>query len=100
MGDQRVAMSLPTHRTTQTQNIHTQTFMSRVGYEPAIPVFDWTKTVHALDCEATLIGVVNDLEDLNVIIYLISCSCLRKLAESLLKWPQSVICPSTYRENR
>jgi hypothetical protein len=30
--------------------------MPRVGFEPAIPVFERAKTVHALDCAATVIG--------------------------------------------
>jgi hypothetical protein len=29
--------------------------MSRVGFEPTIPVFEQAKTVHALDCAATVI---------------------------------------------
>jgi hypothetical protein len=44
--DQPVARPLPAHRTTQTQNKRTQTSMSRVGFEPTIPVFESTKTVH------------------------------------------------------
>jgi hypothetical protein len=31
--------------------------MLRVGLEPMIPVFERTKTVHALDRAATLIGI-------------------------------------------
>jgi hypothetical protein len=27
-----------------------------VGFEPTIPVFEWAKTVHALDRAATIIG--------------------------------------------
>jgi hypothetical protein len=30
--------------------------MPRVGFEPTIPVFEWAKTVHALDLVATVIG--------------------------------------------
>jgi hypothetical protein len=41
---------------TQTQNKHKQTFMPRVGFEPTIPTFEREKTVHALDCAATVIG--------------------------------------------
>jgi hypothetical protein len=55
-GDQAVARLLSTHRTTQTQNKHTQTFMPRVGFEPTIPVLEQAKTVHALDRAATVIG--------------------------------------------
>jgi hypothetical protein len=49
-GDQLVARPLPT------QNKRTQTSMPRVGFEPTIPVFKRAKTVHALDCAATVIG--------------------------------------------
>jgi hypothetical protein len=52
-GDQPFARSLPTHRTTQTQNIHTQTSIPQVAFEPTIPVFERAKT---LDCAATVIG--------------------------------------------
>jgi hypothetical protein len=30
--------------------------MPRVGFEPTIPVFEWAKTVHALDGAATVTG--------------------------------------------
>jgi hypothetical protein len=30
--------------------------MSRVGFEPTIPVFELKKTFHDLDCAATVIG--------------------------------------------
>jgi hypothetical protein len=32
--------------------------MSRVGFEPTIPVFERAKTVHALERAATVIGTV------------------------------------------
>jgi hypothetical protein len=51
MGDQPVAKAA-----TYTQNKCTQTSMSRLGFEPTIPVFERAKTVHALDHSATLIG--------------------------------------------
>jgi hypothetical protein len=54
--DQTVARPLPTHRTTQAENKSTETSMPRVGFEPMIPVFERTKTVHALDRAATVIG--------------------------------------------
>jgi hypothetical protein len=54
--DQPVAMSLPTYRTTQTHNKRTQTSMSWVEFEHTIPAFERAKTVHALDCAATVIG--------------------------------------------
>jgi hypothetical protein len=55
-GDQSVAKPLPTHRTTQTQNKRTQTSLSRLGFEPTIPVFERAKTVHVLDRSAIVIG--------------------------------------------
>jgi hypothetical protein len=55
-GDQPVTRPLPTHRTTQTQNKRTQTFMPLLGFEPTIPVFERTKMVNALDRAATVIG--------------------------------------------
>jgi hypothetical protein len=55
-GDQPVARPLPIHRTTQAQNKCTRTCMTRVGFEPTTPVFKREKTVHALDCAATVIG--------------------------------------------
>jgi hypothetical protein len=42
---------------TQTQNEHKQTSMSPVGFEPTIPGFERAKTVHALDCVATVTGI-------------------------------------------
>jgi hypothetical protein len=54
-GDQPVSRPLPTQRTTQTQNKHSQTSMPRVGFEPTIPAFEQAKTVHALDGAATVI---------------------------------------------
>jgi hypothetical protein len=54
MGDQTVARPLHTHRTTQTKSKYTPTNMSRVGFEPTIPVFKRAKTVHTLDRAATV----------------------------------------------
>jgi hypothetical protein len=45
------------HRTTQTQNKHTQTSMPPVGFEPMISVLERVKTVHALGHVATVIGI-------------------------------------------
>jgi hypothetical protein len=56
-GDQPVARPLPTHRTTQTQNRRTQTSMPQTGFEPTIPVFERSKSVHALDRAAYFIGI-------------------------------------------
>jgi hypothetical protein len=47
-GDQPVARSLPAHRTTQTQNKRTQTYMPPVGFEPTVLVYKLAKTVYAL----------------------------------------------------
>jgi hypothetical protein len=55
-GDQPVARSLPTHRTTQTQNKSTQTSTLCVGFEPTIPAFEQANTVHTLDRAATVTG--------------------------------------------
>jgi hypothetical protein len=41
---------------TQTQNKRKQTSMPREGFEPTIPASERTKTVHALDRAATVIG--------------------------------------------
>jgi hypothetical protein len=59
MGDQPVARPLPAHRTAQTQNRRTQTFMPQVRFEPTIPVLERAKTVHASDRAATVIGTVD-----------------------------------------
>jgi hypothetical protein len=41
-----------------TQNKRRQTSMPWLVYEPTIPVFERTKTLHALDCAVTVIGNV------------------------------------------
>jgi hypothetical protein len=56
-GDQSVAKPLLTHRKTQTHNKRTQTSKLWMGLEPTTPVFERSKTVHALDRAATAIGV-------------------------------------------
>jgi hypothetical protein len=50
--DQPFTRPQPAHRTTQTQNKRIQTSMPRVGFEPTIPAFERTKTVHTLDSAA------------------------------------------------
>jgi hypothetical protein len=55
-GDQPDARPLLTHRTTQTKNKRTQTFMLWMKFEPTISTFERAKTVHALERAATLIG--------------------------------------------
>jgi hypothetical protein len=47
-GDQPVARPLPTHRTTQTPNKRTEASMSRVGFEPTIPVFEFERAKTAV----------------------------------------------------
>jgi hypothetical protein len=54
MGDQPIVRPL----STQTQNKRKQTSMPWVGFEPMIPAFKRAKTVHALDCAATVIGLI------------------------------------------
>jgi hypothetical protein len=54
--DQPVSRSLPTHRTTQTQNKRIQTCMPWVCFEPTIPVSKRAKTVHALNRAVTVIA--------------------------------------------
>jgi hypothetical protein len=56
LADQPVARRLTAHRMVQTQNKRTQTFMSQVGFESNIPVFERAKTVHALNSAATVGG--------------------------------------------
>jgi hypothetical protein len=53
-GDQTAAMPLPTYRTSQTQ-----TSMPQVECQRTTPVFDRTKTVHALDRAATVIRSIH-----------------------------------------
>jgi hypothetical protein len=43
------------HRTAQTQNKRTKTFMPQMGFEPKIPVFEWAKIVHVIDFAAIVI---------------------------------------------
>jgi hypothetical protein len=56
-GDRPVARPLPTHKTTQTYNTHAQTSMPQVEFEPTIPAFEETDTVHTLEGAATVIGI-------------------------------------------
>jgi hypothetical protein len=56
MEDQTVARPLPAHRTAQTENKRTQTYMPQVRFEPTTSVFERSKTVHALDFAAAVIG--------------------------------------------
>jgi hypothetical protein len=73
-GNQPVERSLPTHKSTQTQNKRTQTSIPRAGFEPTTPVFEWAKTVHALDRAASVIskyGIKRSKSNLKY--YLSSC---------------------------
>jgi hypothetical protein len=57
-GDQPVARPLPTHRTTQQRiNAHRHPCLE-CDSNPRSPVFEWTRTVHASDSAATVIGLV------------------------------------------
>jgi hypothetical protein len=56
-GDQPITRSLPTHRTTQTQNKRTQTSMPWLGFKPTIPAFERSKIAHALDRAAAVMYV-------------------------------------------
>jgi hypothetical protein len=40
--------------------------MSRVGFEPTIPVFERAETVHALDRGANVIGALKNKLQINV----------------------------------
>jgi hypothetical protein len=73
-GDQPVARSLPTHRTTQTENKRTQTSMPLVGSEPTIPVFEREKTIHASDRAATVSGAFAQHTFHNYLIFLVVVS--------------------------
>jgi hypothetical protein len=46
-------------------NKSTQTSVPRVVFEPMMPVFEWAKTVHALDCEAPVIGHMGFILSIN-----------------------------------
>jgi hypothetical protein len=48
------------HRMTQTQNKRKQTSMPSVGFEPTNPMSERTKTFHALDRAATVIGIISN----------------------------------------
>jgi hypothetical protein len=48
------------HWTTQTKNKRRQTSIPCVGFEPTIPVFERSRTFHALDRAATVIGILKN----------------------------------------
>jgi hypothetical protein len=68
-GGVSLSQDLYPHRTTQTQNKHTQASTPRVEFEPTIPAFEGAKTVQALEGAATVIGTPLILRSLNVFIY-------------------------------
>jgi hypothetical protein len=74
-GDQPAPRPLPTRRTTQTQSKCTQTYMPWVGFERTDPAFGRAKTVHVLDCAATVIGRI-----IILLTYLRSWALLEKLS--------------------
>jgi hypothetical protein len=39
--------------------------MTQLGFEPTIPMFEQTKTVHALDRAATVIGTIRNYEPMS-----------------------------------
>jgi hypothetical protein len=69
-GDQPIPRLLPAHRTTQTQNKRTQASIPWVGFNPMTPVFEWAKTVHALERAATVINRI-PLTYLRISIYIV-----------------------------
>jgi hypothetical protein len=60
-GDQPVAGPLLTH---------TEQHKHAVGLEPTSPVFEWTKTVHALDGAATVITIESIIDFLFIVIHI------------------------------
>jgi hypothetical protein len=79
------------HMTTQTQNKRTQTSMPRLGYEPTIPVFERTKTAHALDRADTLTSSSNLLD---LIFSVLSGLCINpRLIIIAPLWLSTVVCP-------
>jgi hypothetical protein len=44
---------------TKTQNKHKQTSIPRVGLERMVPGFKRARTLHTLECAATVIGAIN-----------------------------------------
>jgi hypothetical protein len=63
--NQLVPGPLPTNRAIQAQNKHTQTSMPRVGFEPMTHMFEWAKTIYALDRVVTLIDTPSRTVALN-----------------------------------
>jgi hypothetical protein len=66
-----IARPLPTDRAAQTQ-----TYVSRVGFEPRISVFERAKVIHTLDHVATVIGIqINNPNKIAIMLWLI-CMCV------------------------
>jgi hypothetical protein len=77
--DQPVARQLPTHRTTQTENKQTHRHpWLLIGFEPTIPAVQRTKTFHASDRPAIVIGTQFIISILNYYIHLTSAIWERK----------------------
>jgi len=55
VGDQSNAKA-STYRGQHNTDKHRHTSMPQAGFEPAIPMFEWLKTVLALDCVAVETG--------------------------------------------
>jgi hypothetical protein len=66
--NQPFARPLPIHRTTQTQNKRITTSMSRLEFEPTIPVFERAKMVHVLDRVTTVIDVARTTPYANAVV--------------------------------
>jgi hypothetical protein len=87
------------HRTTQTQNKCRQTSMSRVGFEPTLPLFQFAKEFHAFDTWATMIGVIrNYLTSLTQIYFwLLSVHITYNLGYMKLRYKFSYISQKWFR---
>jgi hypothetical protein len=59
--------------------MHTD-IMPQVGFEPTIPVFEWVKTVHALDRAATVAGFLFELFFLFLLSLCFSYFCVVEIA--------------------
>jgi hypothetical protein len=52
MGDPTITWPLPTHDSTARKNADIKSMLG-LGFEPTIPLFEWSKTIRALDCTVT-----------------------------------------------
>jgi hypothetical protein len=79
---------------TQPQNKRTQTSMSRVGFEPTIPVFERAKTLRALQSAATVIGSLKVQDTQNAVPYTVAGYTVTHLCRNRKKserdyWPKT-----------